>query len=250
MNKKLGKALVVVVAKEPMPGKVKTRLCPELSPADAAGLYRCFLLDRIREISTLTGVDRGIAYTPEEALETFSALAGDGFELFPQRGDGLGERLNNIFLDKLGQGYDAVAIVDSDSPDLPNSMVKESLWLLLSKQAEVVFGPCHDGGYYLVGMRKAHPALFRGIPWSTGDVLSVSLEKAGELGLNVRLLSSWNDLDTFEDILEFYSKYKDRPISDNGSVIQTLGFLSRLEKVNQYMPKGSTIVQGRIGRNN
>lgn len=248
MDNKSGKALVVMVAKEPVPGKVKTRLCPEISPAEAAGLYRCFLLDRIREIGAMTGVDRGIAYTPEEARETFSALTGDGFELFPQRGDDLGERLNNIFVDKLAKGYAAVAIVDSDSPDLPNSLIKEALRLILSKQAEVVFGPCHDGGYYLVGMRKPHPALFCNIPWSTGKVLSESLENARKLGLNVKLLACWNDLDTFEDVLEFYSKFKDRPISHNGVVIQTLGFLSCLEKLNQCLSKSSTIVEERIDR--
>lgn len=248
MDKDSGNALVVIVAKEPIPGKVKTRLCPKISPAEAAGLYRCFLLDRIREIGAMTGVARGIAYTPEEARETFSVLTGDGFELFPQRGDGLGERLNNIFVDKLVKGCDAVAIIDSDSPDLPSSLINESLRLLLSKQAEVVFGPCHDGGYYLVGMRKPHPELFCDIPWSTGNVLSVSLEKARALGLNVKLLACWNDLDTFEDVLEFYSKCKDRSISDNSAVIESLDFLSRLGKANQCLPKSSAIVKGRIDR--
>jgi uncharacterized protein len=237
MNEKLGKALVVVVAKEPIPGKVKTRLCPELSPTDAAGLYKCFLLDRIREISTLPWVDRGIAYTPENALETFSAMAGDGFDLFPQRGEGLGERLNNIFLDKLGEGYEAVAIIDSDTPDLPSSLIKESFRFLLSKQTEVVFGPCHDGGYYLVGMREPHPALFNGIPWSTANVLSMSLKKSRKLGLNVNLLSFWNDIDTFEDLLQFYDKYKDRPTFNNGGGTETFAFLSRLEKMNQHKAK-------------
>ena len=237
MHDKLVKSLVVIVAKEPIPGKVKTRLSPEISAADAAALYRCFLLDRIEGIGTLTGVDRGVAYAPEEALGTFSAMPLDGFDLFPQRGAGLGERLNNIFQDKLANGYGAVSIVDSDSPDLPNSLIRESLQLLLSNQAEVVFGPCHDGGYYLVGMRKPHPELFRNIPWSTSSVLSLSLEKSRKLGLNVKLLSFWNDLDTFEDLVEFYDKYKDRPTFNNGGGAETFSFLSRLEKLNQHKPR-------------
>ena len=81
MNKKLTK-LLVVVAKEPVPGKVKTRLFPQLSPTVATDLYRCFLSDRIQEVSTLNGVYRAIAYTPENARETFMTLALDGFELF------------------------------------------------------------------------------------------------------------------------------------------------------------------------
>ena len=232
MDKQLAK-LLVVVAKEPVPGKVKTRLFPELSPAVAADLYRCFLHDRIQEVSTLNEVDRAIAYTPEDARETFITLALDGFELFAQQGKHLGERLNNIFLEKLSQGYKAVSIVDSDSPDLPKSLIKESFELLLSKRVEVVFGPCHDGGYYLVGMRKPHPELFRNIPWSTENVLSVTLEKARKMGLNVKLLSTWNDLDTFKDLLEFYSKYKDRPLSKDWAASKTFSFLSRLEKINK-----------------
>jgi uncharacterized protein len=226
-----GKALVVVVAKEPVPGKVKTRLTPEISPAEAADLYRCFIRDRIKGIASLTGIDRAVAYTPEGAIGAFSALPLDGFELFPQRGADLGERLNNIFLDKLSNGYKAVSIVDSDSPDLPNRLIRESLQLLLSNQAEVVFGPCHDGGYYLVGMRKPHPELFRDIPWSTGSVLSTSLEKSRALGLDVKLLSFWNDLDTFEDLLQFYDRYKDRPVFGNGGGGISFGFISRLLKV-------------------
>ena len=231
MNKKRAK-LLVVVAKEPVPGKVKTRFYPELSSLDAALLYRCFLQDRIEEISTLTGIDIAIAYTPEEAGETFAAFALDGFELFAQRGENLGERLHNIFLDKFDRGYTAVSIVDSDSPDLPKSVMEASFQLLSTKQAEVVFGPCHDGGYYLVGMRKPHPELFRNIPWSTENVLSASLEKARKLGINVKLLTRWNDLDTFEDLLAFYNKHKNCRSSDDWAGKQTFDFLARIEKLN------------------
>lgn len=232
MDKQLEK-LLVIVAKEPVPGKVKTRLFPKFSPAVAADLYRCFLHDRIQEVSTLNGVDRAIAYTPEDARETFTTLALDDFELFAQQGKHLGERLNNIFLEKLSQGYKAVSIVDSDSPDLPKSLIKESFELLLSKQADIVFGPCYDGGYYLVGMRKPNPELFRNIPWSTENVLSVTLEKARKMGLNVKLLSTWNDLDTFEDLIEFYNMYKDRPLSKDWAGNKTFAFLSRLKKINK-----------------
>ena len=125
MDKKTAK-LLVVVAKEPVPGKVKTRFYPALSPIDAAGLYRCFLLDRIAGVSALTGIDIAIAYTPEEARKTFAEFALGGFELFAQRGKNLGERLHNIFLDKFDRGYTAVSIVDSDSPDLPKSVMEYS----------------------------------------------------------------------------------------------------------------------------
>jgi len=232
MDKQMEK-LLVIVAKQPVPGRVKTRLFPKLSPEAAADLYRCFLQDRIQEVISFNGVDRAIAYTPEDAKETFVSLASDGFELFAQQGKHLGERLNNIFLEKLSQGYKAVSIVDSDSPDLPKSLINESFELLLSRQADVVLGPCYDGGYYLVGMRKPHPELFRNIPWSTENVLSVTLEKAKKIGLNVKLLSIWNDLDTFEDLVEFYNMYKDRLLSKDWLGSNTLTYLSRLENICQ-----------------
>jgi len=232
MDKQMEK-LLVIVAKQPVSGRVKTRLFPKLSPEVAADLYRCFLQDRIKEVSSLNGVDRAIAYTPEAAKETFASLAMDGFELFAQRGKHLGERLSNIFLEKLSQGYEAVSIVDSDSPDLPKSLINESFELLLTGQADIVLGPCYDGGYYLVGMRKPHPELFRNIPWSTENVLSVTLEKARKMGLNVRLLSIWNDLDTFEDLVEFYNMYKDRLLSKDWVGSKTLTYLSRLENIYQ-----------------
>lgn len=232
MDKQLEK-LLVIVAKEPRPGKVKTRLFPKFSPLIAAELYRCFLHDRIQEVSTLNGVARAIAYTPESAGETFATFALDGFELFVQRGKHLGERLHNIFLEKLSQRYKAVAIVDSDSPDLPKSLMEESFELLLSKQADIVLGPCYDGGYYLVGMRKPYPELFRNIPWSTANVLSITLEKARKIGLKVELLSTWNDLDTFEDLIEFYNMYKDRSLAKEWTGSKTFSYLSRLEKINK-----------------
>lgn len=232
MDKQMEK-LLVIVAKQPVPGRVKTRLFPKLSPEAAADLYRCFLQDRIKEVSSLNGVDRAIAYTPEAAKETFASLALDGFELFAQRGKHLGERLNNIFLEKLSQGYEAVSIVDSDSPDLPKSLINESFELLLARRADIVLGPCYDGGYYLVGIRKPHPELFRNIPWSTENVLSVTLEKARKMDLNVKLLSIWNDLDTFEDLVEFYNMYKDRLLSKDWVGSKTLTYLSRLENIYQ-----------------
>jgi hypothetical protein len=232
MDKQMEK-LLVIVAKQPIPGRVKTRLFPKLSPGAAADLYRCFLQDRIKEVSSFNVVDRAIAYTPEDARETFASLALEGFELFAQRGKHLGERLSNIFLEKLSHGYEAVSIVDSDSPDLPKSLINESFELLLSRQADIVLGPCYDGGYYLVGMRKPHSEMFRNIPWSTENVLSVTLEKAKKMGLNVKLLSIWNDLDTFEDLVEFYNMYKDRLLSKDWLGSKTLTYLSRLENICQ-----------------
>ena len=226
--------LLVVVAKAPMPAKVKTRLSPELSPDEATSLYRCFIRDRIREISLLKDIDLAISYTPADSKEFFIKFLSNGFQLFPQRGKDLGQRLHNILVDKLQQGYQAVSIVDSDTPDLPRSIVEQSFQLLGSDGVDAVFGPCHDGGYYLVGMRQPHPELFQNISWSTGTVLQETLAQAEKSGIRAKLLQQWNDLDTYEDLLEYYRKHKDKLPDQNWTGCETFNFLSRMKRVTHH----------------
>ena len=233
MFKEGQKLLLVVVAKAPLPGEVKTRLCPPLTIDEAAGLYRCFLKDRIEEIGRLTGIDLAISYTPEDSREYFSRFISNGFHLFPQRGKNLGERLSHIFVDKLADGYDAVSIIDSDTPDLPRSIVQQSFKLLLSDGADAVFGPCEDGGYYLVGMHKPHPELFEAVSWSTENVLQETLNKAAIHGIRTRLLEQWNDLDTFEDLLEYYQKHIGKLSDRYWTGCETFNFLSRMKRITQ-----------------
>jgi uncharacterized protein len=202
--------LLVVVAKKPSPGEVKTRLLPRLTPGQATDLYSCFLRDRIREISRLEGIDLAIAYTPTAAEAYFSRFLNNGFKLFAQQGGNLGQRLHHIFDQKLKEGYRAVCIIDSDTPDLPRTLVARAFQWLVAGSADAVFGPCKDGGYYLVGLRKAHVELFADIPWSTSVVLSQSLQKAHALGLRTRLLPQWNDLDTVDDLWAYYHHYHNR----------------------------------------
>ena len=228
------KCLLVVVAKAPVPGKVKTRFGPQLTPDEAAGLYECFLQDRLREIRKLSGIHLAIAYTPISAIKKFTALASSGIHLFEQRGKHLGERLNNIFLDKLNGDYQAVSIIDSDSPDLPGHLIETSFQRLISRRADVVFGPCHDGGYYLVGMRRPHPELFKDIPWSTDRVLDATLEKSHQLELKTDLLPKWHDLDTFQDLINFYSKYKKQDRLKSWAGEKTLAFLTENGIIDRY----------------
>ena len=233
MDQKHANLLLVVVAKAPVPGKVKTRLIPHFSPAEAADLFRCFLRDRIKEMGQLKGIDLAVAFTPAEARETFARIASNGFKLFAQKGGDLGQRLNNVFIEMLAKGYDAVSIIDSDTPDLPVSLVKQSFQTLMSERVDAVFGPCDDGGYYLVGMRRPHPELFQDIPWSTPAVLTITLERAAKLGIRTKLLPGWNDLDTFEDLIDFYAKHKNQSSDTRWAGEITFKYLSRLESITQ-----------------
>jgi uncharacterized protein len=231
MKKEHAKLLLVVVAKAPVPGEVKTRLVPHFSPAQAADLFRCFLQDRIEELGHLKGIDLAVAFTPAEARETFARMTGNGFELFAQKGEDLGQRLNNVFIDKLARGYDAVSIIDSDTPDLPRAIVAQSFRILISGEVDAVYGPCEDGGYYLVGMRQPHPALFEDIPWSTESVLPVTLKRADRLGIRTKLLPGWNDLDTFEDLIDFYDRHKNQSSHERWPGQRTFSFLSHLDNM-------------------
>jgi len=223
------KKLAVIMAKEPVPGKVKTRLTPPLTPYEAADLYRCFLQDRLLAMGALSDVDIALAYTPSRAQKPFNDFCPENFGLFAQHGRTLGEKLCHIFQEKLSEGYAAVSIMGSDSPDLPNRLVQASFSLMLTQRADLVLGPCPDGGYYLIAATKLYPDLFSGIPWSTDKVLATTLTKAAELGLKTKLLPPWNDLDTFQDLVLYHQNYLRGEIDANGTGKITYSFLINLK---------------------
>lgn len=186
---------VVIMAKQPVPGAVKTRLRPVLSDVDIAALYDSFLRDRISQVSSLTGAAPAIAYTPSESHLFFAGLAPD-FILLPQVGDGLSDRLTGIFQHLFDMGHAGVIATDSDSPTLPRENLQGAVDLLAAGRADVVLGPSDDGGYYLIGSRQLYPALFDSMPWSTPQVYGETMGRAAELGLRVTSLASWYDVDT------------------------------------------------------
>jgi len=191
---------VAVMAKAPGLEPVKSRLHASLTAERATDLYRCFLLDRLDELAGLAGIEPVIAYTPAEGSEVLAALAPPGFRLVAQRGPDLGERLTNLLADLLGDGHHGAIAIDSDSPTLPMVYVANAARGLERNSADVVLGPCEDGGYYLVGLQRPCPALFDGIPWSTDRVLALTVEKAREQRLRVHLLPTWFDVDTEPDL--------------------------------------------------
>jgi hypothetical protein len=227
------KKILVVMAKDPVPGQVKTRLQPQLSPTDAADLYRCFLEDRLRDVAALPEIDRAVAFAPESAASRFASLAPEGFLLFPQRGSDLGEKLDSLFSATLALGYEAVVVTDSDSPDLPRSLLRDA-FALLADDSDVVFGPCRDGGYYLVGMKAAAPGLFTNIPWSSPRVLERSLTAADLLGLKTGLLPPWQDIDTFEDLRAFYGRCQGAVPGENTRGRRTFSFLEKLAEAGSF----------------
>lgn len=197
------RALLIIFAKEPAPGQVKTRLSPPLPPALTAELYHCFLKDVLAEMAGLPGIDTALAHDPPFARDFFASLAPPGVKLVAQAGAGLGHRLSEAVAWGFAQGHPAVLLRNSDSPDLPGAYVREGREVLLRGRADVVLGPCPDGGYYLVGLSRPCPELFHDIAWSTAAVLPQTLARAEHLGLTVHLLPLWPDIDTFDELLNF-----------------------------------------------
>jgi len=189
---------LIVVAKEPLPGRTKTRLCPPFSPESAAEFYRCLLLDTLALMQRLEITDHTLAYTPAGAHDYFARLSPNGFRLLPQQGADLGERLANALGQHFDLGYRRVAIMNSDGPTLPLACLEEAFSGL--DHADVTLGPGHDGGYYLIGMKRLHPDLFQGIDWSTERVIPQTLAVCRNLGLAVHRLPEWYDVDVEEDL--------------------------------------------------
>ena len=190
---------VAIMAKAPRPGEVKTRLCPPLLPSEAAALYRSFLLDKIASVGALVDAQPVIAYTPDDARAEFADLA-PGFSLVAQQGPDLGARLHSTLAGLLTDGCAGAIAVDSDTPTLPGAFLQQAVHCLSRPGPDVVLGPTEDGGYYLIGMRRAHPELFDAMPWSTPDVFDVTLHRAAMIGLRVTCLAPWFDVDTPEDL--------------------------------------------------
>ncbi|HWQ13205.1 MAG TPA: TIGR04282 family arsenosugar biosynthesis glycosyltransferase [Roseiflexaceae bacterium] len=190
---------LIVVAKRPAAGQTKTRLCPPLDGAAAAALYGCFLHDVLDVARRVPGVRRTLAYLPADTGGYFARLAPD-MERVPQRGVGLGERLDHLLADALAVGAHQAVVMSSDSPTLPAAYVAAA-FEHLDGPCDVVLGPCDDGGYYLIGLKAPRPRLLREVPMSTPTVLRDTLALAGELGLRAALLPPWYDVDTPADLV-------------------------------------------------
>jgi rSAM/selenodomain-associated transferase 1 len=193
----VSRRLLALFAKAPQPGRVKTRLVPPLTLAQAAELYEAMLLDILAQHPPQPGVERALWYTPDEERGWFRAAAPSGYRLLAQRGAGLAERMAELFRFHAGEGFDRIVLRGSDSPTLPVARVEEAFRALES--SELVLSPDRDGGYNLIGLRTACDPLFR-FEMSTASVLGQTLARAAELGLRVHQLDGHYDVDTADDL--------------------------------------------------
>jgi hypothetical protein len=191
----------IVMVKAPRAGAVKTRLVPPLSGADAAALAACFARDTVACV--LRAVPEVVvAYAPPDGRAALEALFPEaGLLWLEQRGEGLGARLESAAAHAAALGYGPVVIVGADSPTLPARFVARAVAALSDGDSDVALGPADDGGYYLVGLRRPAPGLFRNVAWSTPHAYRQTADNAARAGLRTLELPRWYDVDTPADLL-------------------------------------------------
>lgn len=193
-------AAVIVFAKRPEAGRVKTRLCPPLHPQEAAELYTC-MLDDVLEATARTarelGMEAFLAVHPPAACQELGRRAPAPFRAIAQRGDDLAARMEAAAQDVAALGFAPLLLRGSDSPAMDAGLLRQALSLLRS--TDLVLSPGPDGGYDLVGLARPAPGLFRH-PMSTDTVLADTLRNGRTLGLTCELLPPSFDLDVVEDL--------------------------------------------------
>lgn len=214
-------AAIVIMAKLPQAGKSKTRLCPPMQPAQAAMLAEALLLDTLAFVAILNDVRLAVAITPGEAISYFDRIAPAGTLLLPVAGKHLGECLSQAMGHMFDLGYSQVLALNADGPSLPPAYLSQVIWAL--ERHDLALGPTQDGGYYTIGMRRLHPALFRNIAWGTDQVLAQTLNIAAASGLSTFLAPPWYDIDTIQYLQRLQASLPALPAA---SLIHTRRFLA------------------------
>jgi rSAM/selenodomain-associated transferase 1 len=186
-------AVLLVFAKVPRPGYVKTRLTPVLTPAEAAQLYEAFLRDALHLYAGLD-VDVRLYLAPPVPDEGLDGVPDD-VSVYEQQGEGLGSRMQNAFQDVFGAHYERAVIVGTDHPTLPRPFVRQS-FAGLKTDASICIGPSEDGGFYLLGMNAFYPQLFEGMTYSHDKVFTNTLARIGTTDARLTVLPRWYDVDT------------------------------------------------------
>ena len=189
--------VLVIMAKAPRPGAVKTRLAPSLSPAAVTAFYCCLLEDTLALVRSLCDVEVAIM-CPDSDVNELAQLAGDGASIVAQKGEGLAAGLTSVFA-HFAEGHQRRIIAfNSDSPHLPRSVLEGAFETLAAH--DVVVGPTQDGGYYLVGATASHLTLFAGDGMGTRTALERLLSRARALELSVGFADPFYDIDVADDL--------------------------------------------------
>ena len=207
---------VILFARYPQIGKVKTRLATRLGQDQVLGLYRCFVKDILATLRK-SGYPVSIGFLPVDREEQMTAWLGPGPTYLPQKGADLGRRMCHAFEQVFAAAsppVDQALLVGSDIPDMDQGTLDQAFDALAHNDATL--GPAADGGYYLIGFNR--PAftrkVFTGITWGGGQVFAKTMIKFEKAGLTVHVLPERLDIDTYDDLEAFYRRAKDKGLRE------------------------------------
>lgn len=184
---------IIVVAKSPVPGRVKTRLCPPCSPREAADVAAAALTDTLETVSDTPARARVLALDGAPG-----PWVPDGFVIVPQLGRGLDERLANAFAAVTG----SAVLIGMDTPQVSRDGLVEAMKALHEPDIDAVLGAATDGGWWAVGLRNPDPRVFIGVPMSTDHTGADQLTRLRALGYRTHLLDQLQDVDTLADAID------------------------------------------------
>ncbi len=189
------KYALIIIAKRPEKGKVKTRLNSAMTDEKSLELYTYLLENTVIKLKSIPEIDTFIAHAPEDSDSYFSKF---GIKLIPLPKGDLGQRMFYAFKNVLSSGYQKAVLVGTDIPDLTGSTILQAIKALT--HSDIVFGPAQDGGYYLVGIKKPIKEIFEDVPWSSKHTLEKSIERAKYHNYKVDFTEELSDIDTIEDV--------------------------------------------------
>jgi rSAM/selenodomain-associated transferase 1 len=225
---------LLIFAKYPRTGQVKTRLSPPLAPEDGARLYRAFLLDALDLYGSLSpSIEPVLLLADERDVEPMRLLLGEegasrAMTIGAQRGEALGERLINAFADAFAGGASAACAIGTDHPTLPLEYVVDAFDALAGH--DLAIGPADDGGYYLLALRERRDELFERMPYSTAALFAATMSAAAALALSTLTLPLWYDVDDGASLARLRS---DRALLPAGS--RTARVLDELDNAGEIM---------------
>jgi hypothetical protein len=204
---------VIVFAKYPDPGRVKTRMVPPLTHEQAARLHQACLEAVLEQVLLIKGIDVRLAVSPDDKVSALSSAVGITPGRCQPQGEGdLGARLRRAMTSAFDEGASAVLFLGSDSPTLPVDHIRDAIAKLRpeaqdTSPADAVMGPCVDGGYYLLGLSRPIPSLFEGVDWGSERVADQTRARAGDAGIRSVELPTWHDVDRFEDLRQVHDDF-------------------------------------------
>ena len=200
--------VLVIMAKAPRPGAVKTRLAPSLSLKAVIAFYCCLLDDTLALARSLGDVEVAIM-CPDSDLNELAQLAGNKASVVAQKGEGLAAGLTSVFAHFTKDHQRRIIAFNSDSPHLPRFVLEDAFAMLAAH--DVVVGPTHDGGYYLVGAKTSHPTLFAHDGMGTSSALERLISRVRALELSVGFVDPFYDIDVSDDLTRLAAELRLAP---------------------------------------